>query len=73
MEEGNKILNDLLYLLYDICSRVEDLRSENTIRIENCVDQTQDEESIPRKYVFLYNSANYEENYFQKATEIYSG
>ena len=73
MEEGNKILNDLLCLLYEICSRVEDLRSENTIRIENCVDQTQDEESIPRKYVFLYNSANYEENYFQKATEIYSG
>ena len=73
MEEGNKILNCSLYLLYEICSRVEDLRSEDTVRIENCVDQTQDEESIPRKYVFLYNSANYEENYFQKATEIYSG
>ena len=53
MEEGNKILNKSLYLLFEICSRVEDLRSENTIRIENCVDQTQDEESIPRKYVFL--------------------
>ena len=73
MEEGNKILNNSLCLLCDICSRVEDFLSENTIRIENCVDQTQDEESIPRKYVFLKNSANYEENYFQKATEIYSG
>ena len=53
MEEGNKILNIPLCLLYEICLRVEVLRSENTIRIENCVDQTQDEESIPRKYVFL--------------------
>ena len=53
MEEGNKILNCSLYLLYEICSRVEDLRSEDTVRIENCVDQTQDEESTPQKYVFL--------------------
>ena len=52
MEEGNKILNNSLCLLYEICSRVEDLGSENTIRIENCVDQTQDEESTSRKYVF---------------------
>ena len=52
MEEGNKILNCSLYLLYEICSRVEDLRSEDTVRIENCVDQTQDEESTSRKYVF---------------------
>ena len=52
MEEGNKILNISLCLLYEIYSRVEDLHSENTVRRENCVDQTQDEESTSRKYVF---------------------
>ena len=56
MEEGNKILNCSLYLLYEICSRVEDLRSENTIRIGNRgpgVNETRDDESLPRKYVLL--------------------
>ena len=56
MEEGNKILNNSLCLLSDIHSRVEDFCSEDTIRIENRgtrVEQTQDEESIPRKYVLL--------------------
>ena len=56
MEEGNKILNNSLYLLYEIYSRVEDLRSENTIRIGKRgpgEDKTQDEESLPRKYVLL--------------------
>ena len=56
MEEGNKILNNSLCLLSEICSRVEDLRSENTIRIGNRgpgVNETHDDESLPRKYVLL--------------------